>query len=137
MVEVQLSKIVITRPTENQVIFLREKDGRRSFPILIGFVEALAIHRRVMEEDTKRPMTHDLLASLVKALDCRLDHVEVTSLHNNTFFAKLVLDKQGTAIEVDSRPSDAIALAVRLEAPIYVAEDVLQEVTRDNPTLDT
>ena len=133
MVEVELSRIVITRPTENQVIFLREKHGSRSFPILIGFVEALAIHRRVMDEDTKRPMTHDLLANVVTALNHKLTRVEVTALESNTFFAKLILGGNGESVEVDSRPSDAIALAVRLGAPIFVADEVLAEVSRDNP----
>ena len=131
MVEVELSRIMITQTSDHQVIWLREKGGKRSFPILIGIFEALAIHRKIKEEDTIRPMTHDLLANVIAALHFRLSRVIVTSLRENTFFAKLVLGSNGTEVEIDSRPSDAIALAVRLEAPIFVAEEVLQEVAKD------
>jgi hypothetical protein len=122
---------MITQTSDHQVIWLREKGGKRSFPILIGIFEALAIHRKIKEEDTIRPMTHDLLANVIAALHFRLSRVIVTSLRENTFFAKLVLGSNGTEVEIDSRPSDAIALAVRLEAPIFVAEEVLQEVAKD------
>jgi len=129
MVEMELSKILITETSDYQVIWLRERGGQRSFPILIGIVEAAAIDRRVREIQTKRPLTHDLLASVISDLGAVLDRIVVCSLHDNTFYAKLVLTCNGNTVEVDSRPSDAVAVAVRLDAPIYVEEEVLEHVT--------
>ena len=91
MVEVELSRIIVTQTSEHQVIWLREKGGSRAFPILIGLFEALAIHRKLRDEETIRPMTHDLLASVITDLNCRLARVIVTALRENTFYAKLVL----------------------------------------------
>ena len=131
MVEVELSRIIVTQTSEHQVIWLREKGGTRSFPILIGFFEALAIHRKLREEETIRPMTHDLLANVIGAMGFRLTRVIVTALRESTFFAKLVLNSENHEMEIDSRPSDAIALAVRMGAAIFVEEEVLQEVAND------
>jgi hypothetical protein len=136
MVEVELSRILISEAGGHQVIWLREKHGKRSFPILIGIFEALAIHRRIKNEEYPRPMTHDLLAGVIESLDCRLTRVVVTALHETTFFAKLVLGRNGAEVEVDCRPSDAIALAVRVEAPIFVEEEVLEEVAKEENASD-
>jgi bifunctional DNase/RNase len=128
MVEMELTKIVIRETSNQQYIFLREKDGPRTFPIVIGFFEADVINRKVREIKTPRPMTHDLAANLIAELGGKLVKVVVNQLKNNTFFARLLVEQNGTVLEVDSRPSDAIALAVHVGCPIFVAEEVLDEV---------
>ena len=128
MVEMELTKIVIRETSNQQYIFLREKDGQRTFPIVIGFFEADVINRKVRDVKTPRPMTHDLAASLITELGGRMTKVVVNQLKNNTFFARLLVERDGTLLEVDSRPSDAIALAVHVGCPIFVAEEVLDEV---------
>ena len=136
MIEVQLARIVIRETSDQQSIYLREKIGDRQFPIVIGIFEAWAIDRRVRDRKTPRPMTHDLMASLVDALGAKLDRVLISDLRNNTFYAKLVLSREGSGdepIEVDARPSDAIALAVHLDAPIFVEDRVLESVLAAPP----
>lgn len=128
MVKCELVKIMITETADPQVIVLKECEGERAFPILIGISEAIAIDRRIKGYEPARPLTHDLLASVLTSLGGTLERVEVCGLHDNTFFAKLIVAQNGQMVEVDARPSDAIALAVRLEAPIFVAEEVLNEV---------
>jgi bifunctional DNase/RNase len=130
MIEVQLSRIVIRETSDQQRIYLREKGGTRQFPIVIGIHEAAAIDRKVRDRRPPRPMTHDLLASVVDALGGRLVRVVVSELRQNTFIARLDLERPdgGETIEVDARPSDAIALAAHLGSPIFVAEEVLEEV---------
>jgi uncharacterized protein len=128
MVEMELSRIVIRETSNQQYIFLREKDGPRTFPIVIGFFEAEVINRKVREIRTPRPMTHDLLASLITEMGGVLEKVVVNQLMDNTFYAKLHILKDDGIIEVDSRPSDAIALAVHADCPIFVAEEVLETV---------
>jgi len=110
------------------VIFLKEKDGERTFPILIGIHEALAIDRRLKGVDTPRPMTHDLLAGVVTALGGALEKIVINDLREHTFYARLHIRRDGEDIEVDSRPSDAIALGVAFDTPIYVADHVIDEV---------
>jgi bifunctional DNase/RNase len=135
MIEMQLSRIVIRETSDQQSLHLKEKDGERHFPIVIGIFEAWAIDRRVRDRKTPRPMTHDLMASLVDSLGGKLDRVVISDLKNNTFYAKLVLSRRGSdePIEVDARPSDAIALAVHLEAPIFVEDRVLETVLASPP----
>src|SRR5262245_27869519 len=135
MIEMQLSRIVIRETSDQQSVHLREKDGGRQFPIVIGIFEACAIDRCVRDRKTPRPMTHDLMASLVQALGGRLERVVISDLRNNTFYAKLVLAPSPAAdpVEVDARPSDAIALAVHLGAPIFVEEQVIEAVLAAPP----
>jgi uncharacterized protein len=130
MIQVELARIVIRETSDQQSIYLKEKDGERQFPIVIGLFEALAIDRRVRSRTTPRPMTHDLMASLVESLSAKLERVVISELKNNTFYAKLVLTRNGAAdtIDVDARPSDAIALSVHLDAPIFVEDRVLESV---------
>ena len=128
MVRCDLVKIMITETAEPQVIVLKETDGERSFPILIGISEAVAIDRKVRGYEPARPLTHDLLASVISRMGGEVARIEVCGLRDNTFYARLLITRDGESIEVDSRPSDAIALAVRLDSPIYVAEEVLDEV---------
>jgi len=130
MVEVELSRIIINERSEQQIIVLKEKGGDRSFPILIGIYDATAIDRGIKEYRTPRPLTHDLICSILRSLNTTVERMVVSDLRNQTFYAKLVLVQNGKRIEVDSRPSDAIAIAVQVGAPIFVEEKVLEEVLR-------
>lgn len=130
MVPMELWKIIIRETSDFQEIWLREKGGQRAFPILIGIVEAAAIDRTIREIATPRPLTHDLLANLITTMNGELAYVLISSLHDNTFFSKMVIRQNGSQYEVDSRPSDAVATAVRLGSPIYVEEEVLEHVCR-------
>ena len=132
MVHMELSRIIISETNDEQVIVLKEVDGDRAFPIVIGIWEAVAIDRNIKGKKTPRPMTHDLIENVIAGLDCSLDRIVVTELKDRTFYARLVLRRSGKMVEVDSRPSDAIALAVQMKAPIYVNESVLEEVTTPN-----
>ena len=129
MVEMQLSRIVIRETTDQQCVYLREKGGGREFPIVIGIFEAMAIDRKVRERATQRPMTHDLLADVVRRLGAAVERVVIADLRDNTLFATIHVRKEGgDAVEVDARPSDAIALAVHLGSPIFVEDKVLEAV---------
>ncbi|MBX3395482.1 MAG: bifunctional nuclease family protein [Phycisphaerae bacterium] len=129
-VPVDLSRIVIQDTSDQQIIFLREHGGEREFPIVIGDAEALAIDRRLKGYKKARPMTHDLLADVIEKLHGELEKIVINDLKNHTFYATLVIRMQSGLIEVDSRPSDAIALGVASGTPIFVAEHVLREVCR-------
>ena len=114
----------------SRAIYLREREGERRFRIVIGIHEAAAIDRCVRGIEPPRPMTHDLLAALVSALGARLERVVISDLRQNTFFARLQVraDDDSEPVLVDARPSDAIALAAHLGAPLFVAEHVLDDV---------
>lgn len=128
MVEMVLHRILISETSDQQYIFLKEKDGERTFPIVIGFFEAQAIQRFVHGEKYPRPMTHDLFGAVVEALGGAIEKVEITHLKEGTFYATLHFARRdGTSAEVDARPSDAIALATAAKAPIFVAEAVIEE----------
>jgi uncharacterized protein len=103
-------------------------DGERKFPIVIGSGEAYAIDRRLKGIPTPRPMTHDLLASVIEQLGGTIDRIEINNLQEHTFFARILIRQNGDVIEIDSRPSDAIALGAATSVPIYVADHVLDEV---------
>lgn len=124
----ELSRIIISETNDEQVIVLKEIDGERAFPIVIGIWEAVAIDRNIKGKKTPRPMTHDLIENVIGGLDAKLERVVVNDLRDRTFYARLVLRRNGKTVEIDSRPSDAIALAVQMKAPIYVEEKVLDEV---------
>ena len=129
MVEAELARIIINDAVDQQQIWVREKGGGREFPIVIGVTEALAIDRFVKEQANPRPLTHDLLHSVIEHLGGTVVRVEVTELREGTFYANLVLKgNDGEEIDVDARPSDTIALAVCNHCPIFVHEDVIEEV---------
>ena len=130
LVRMTLARIVIVDSEEEKMsmIVLSEIDGERAFPILIGVHEAYAIDRRTKGIAVQRPLTHDLIEQLLGRLDCELEHVVISELRDSTFYAKLVIRRNGNLIEVDSRPSDAIAIGAGSEAPIFVDESVLREV---------
>jgi hypothetical protein len=123
----ELHKIIIIDsdiddPQKQQIIVLQEVNGSREFPIVIGKTEAKAIKQRLEGVPPIRPMTHDLLANVIEELGGSLDHIEITNLQEHTFYAQLHI------VQVDSRPSDAIALGIASSVPIYVAQSVLDEV---------
>ena len=140
MIEVELSRIIINERSDQQVIVLKEKGGDRAFPILIGIYEATAIDRGIKEYRAPRPLTHDLIGMILRGLEVRLSRITITDLRSGTFYAKLVLVQNGKTVEVDARPSDAIALAVQFSAPIFVEEKVIEEVLKgqegDTPAED-
>ena len=129
-VQMELHRIIISENTDSQIIVLKEVDGERSFPIVIGNPEAYAIDRRLKGIPTPRPLTHDLLASVVEHMGGTLERIEINNLQDHTFFARLHIRQNGKDIEIDSRPSDAIALGAAATVPIFVAEHVLDEVVR-------
>ena len=128
MVRMSLHQIVIHEHSDQQYIFLKEEGGKRKFPIVIGIFEATVIDRKVRNFKPPRPMTHDLIVSIIESMGGTVQHVVVNKLEDNTFYAKLVVQQDGRLLEIDSRPSDAIALAVHVDCPIFVAEEVLDEV---------
>ncbi|GAB4194613.1 MAG: bifunctional nuclease family protein [Phycisphaeraceae bacterium] len=130
-VRMELSRILIRETDDMHIVELREVGGDRVFPIVIGFNEAAAIERRLMGQKPPRPMTHELLASVIEALGAELEKIVITELKQSTFFARLYLRHNGELIDIDSRPSDAIALGIAEEVPIYVNEQVLDEACRD------
>jgi len=128
-IQVELKRIIITETSEQQVIFLKEVNGGRAFPIVIGSTEAFAIDRRLKNQPTPRPQTHELLSTVIEKLDAKLERILINDLQDATFFAKLVIrHPNGKTIEVDSRPSDAIALGISNNVPIFVADHILNDV---------
>ncbi len=129
-IEAELSRIIINETSEQQIIVLKERKGERSFPIVIGIVEIFAIDRRLKGISPPRPMTHDLLGCVIESLGARIERIVINDLRNHTFYAKIVLSLNGQIIEVDSRPSDAIALGVATDTPIFVAEHVFEQTAQ-------
>ncbi len=129
-VPMELSRIIISEINDQQVIYLQEIDGERTFPILIGIFEATSIDRRVKGHPSPRTLTHDLIVGVVQALGGEFHDVVISELKDHTYFAKLRVRRDGELIEVDARPSDAIAVAVTCNPvlPIYVSEEVLNDV---------
>jgi len=127
-VRMELSRILIRETDDTHIVELREAGtddgGPRVFPIVIGLHEAAAIERRLMGQKPPRPQTH----SVIQHLDAHIERVVINDLQNHTFFARLILMRGGEEVEIDSRPSDAIALGIASEVPIFVAEHVLDEV---------
>ncbi len=130
LVRMDLARTIIVETSDSQVIILKERDGERHLPILIGIHEALAIDRRLKGLQTPRPMTHDLLAKVVEEMGGELEKIIVSDLRDHTFYATLVIRRDGELIEVDSRPSDAIALGVAAGTPIFVESRVLEEASK-------
>ena len=131
LVECRLSKVVMSEAHDHQVIVLEEIDGARKFPISIGFVEVYAIHRFVNGQAPSRPFTHELIGSILNALDVQVERVIVSDLRDSTFYARLIVRTGERLVEVDSRPSDAIALACQAHAPLFVEEHVISEAAQD------
>jgi len=127
-VHMELKRIIISDLHDQQVIMLREVEGERSFPIVIGVFEAASIDRRVRGVVAPRPLTHDLVTNTVEMLGAEIQDILISELVDHTYFAKLRIRKDGELVEIDSRPSDAIAVAVTAKVPIFVNEEVLSEL---------
>src|SRR3989338_6083412 len=128
MVQVELSKIIIDEKRQDQIIVLKEKNGDRQFPIIIGFLEASSIKMKLSGIEVPRPMTHDLLIAVIEGLGAKIDKLIIDKLVDNTFHAKLELAlENGNVRRIDCRPSDGVAMVVRSKAEIYVEEEVLKK----------
>jgi bifunctional DNase/RNase len=127
VVELQLVGVRVELPTNQPIVLLREREGERFLPIWIGAVEATAIAFALQGIVTPRPMTHDLLKNVIELLNVQVSRIVITELKDSTFYATIELEHDGSKIEVSSRPSDAIALAVRANVPIFGSTEVLAE----------
>jgi uncharacterized protein len=127
MIEMELTGVRVELPTNQPIILLRERDGERYLPIWIGAAEAAAIALSLQGVVTPRPMTHDLLKNILEALAVQVQKLVVTELRDSTFYASIEMQRAAESFEVSSRPSDAIALAVRMSIPIFASEEVLDE----------
>ena len=127
MREVQIYGVSFDMVGKQPIVLLKTIDDNRYLPIWIGHPEAAAILMKLQGADTPRPMTHDLIVDMLDQVETKVERITVNELRDNTFFATIVLSVSGTEIEIDSRPSDALALAVRVQAPIFVAEEVIDE----------
>ena len=127
MIEMTIDSIRMSLMNYQRVVILKEKDGERYLPIWIGPAEADSIALKLQDVKVPRPMTHDLLCSAIEALGATVSSIIVNELRNDTFYARILLIVDGKDMEIDSRPSDAIALAVRVKAPIYAEEAVLDK----------
>ncbi|MFH1777282.1 MAG: bifunctional nuclease family protein [Candidatus Omnitrophota bacterium] len=130
MVEMKLSRIILHEKRDEQIIVLKEKNGKkRELPIVIGLAEAAAIKMKINKILPPRPLTHDLLKNLIEGLGFKLEKVIIDGLQEGTFYAKLVLVNSGSVSKkIDCRPSDAIALSVRTGTPVYVNDEVLEKI---------
>ncbi len=124
--KMKVSGLVIDPFTNSPIMILKDVDGEKSVPIWIGMLEATAIASELEKIQFSRPMTHDLLRNVIQELDAKVTRIEVCDLKDNTFYALIHLHTNDRKFTIDARPSDAIALALRTESPIFVAEDVIQ-----------
>jgi bifunctional DNase/RNase len=129
MIEMSLVGVRVELPTNQPIVLLREREGERFLPIWIGAMEATAIAFALQGIVTARPMTHDLLKNVLEDLAVQVQRIVITELKDGTFYAVIEMQQDGRAVEVSSRPSDAIALAVRVNVPIFASEDVLTEAS--------
>ena len=126
MLELEIESIRVRRETQQRAVVLRVKDSDLYLPIFIGHFEVEAIRLKLMDVEVQRPMTHDLLGSIIGNLGATVKGVVVSELKDDTFFAKILVDFRGNVIEIDSRPSDALALAVRSGSPIFAEDSVVE-----------
>jgi bifunctional DNase/RNase len=127
MVEMVIYGVSFDLVGKQPIVLLKTADGNRFLPIWIGHPEAAAILMKLQNASTPRPMTHDLVTEILGQLNAEVIRITVTELRENTFFAQITVQQDGSEVEIDSRPSDAIALAIRSDAPIYAAESVIEE----------
>jgi len=131
MIEMELNKIIIDEKRQDQVIMLKEKNGVKTLTIVIGLIEASSIKMKLSGIKAPRPLTHDLLYSIIENLKVKVEKIVIDKLENNTFYAKIFIAAENQEIKIiDARPSDSIALAVRAKAPIFVEEEVLEQSTQ-------
>lgn len=129
MIEVTIDSIRVSLVSPQRLVILKDIDQERFLPIWIGPFEAEAIAIKLQDVEVKRPLTHDLLNTLITELGGSVSHVVVNELRNDTYYARIVLDINGKHMEIDSRPSDAIALSVRANVPVFVAEEVMEKAS--------
>jgi uncharacterized protein len=129
MIELNLVGVRVELPTNQPIVLLREREGERYLPIWIGAMEATAIAFALQGIPTPRPMTHDLMKNVLEEIGVHVERIVITELRDGTFYAELQMAQNGAKYQISSRPSDAIALAVRLNVPIYANEDVLSEAS--------
>jgi len=127
MIEVKIAGIQVSLMSPHRVVLLKEIGVDRYLPIWIGPCEAEAINIQLQNIEVARPLTHDLLKNVIETLGGEVERVIVTELREDTFYARIIINVDGQQVDVDARPSDAMALAVRVHAPIYVAEEVMEE----------
>jgi bifunctional DNase/RNase len=129
LIEMQIKGLMMDPVTGVPIVILRNADNQRVLPIWVGPVEANAIALQIENVTPPRPMTHDLLKNLLTEFDARVQRVVITALRGNTFYAYLDIDRQGTRVLIDARPSDALAVALRSRAPVFVDEAVLDQAS--------
>lgn len=126
MIEVKIDSIRVSLMSQHRVVVLKEIGAERYLPIWIGPFEADSITIQLQGVQVARPLTHDLLRNIINEMGAKVSHIMVNELKNDTFYARIVMDINGQSMEIDSRPSDAVALAVRVSAPLFVAEEVME-----------
>jgi uncharacterized protein len=131
MIEMDFYELRLDETGADQIIILKEKNGERMMPILIGYYEAQSIHLALNDIHIQRPLTHDLSVNIIEALKAKVERVVVSDLRDSTFYARIHFSTSHGSIDVDSRPSDAIAIAVRINAPIFVAKDLLEQISKN------
>ena len=138
VLELEIESIRVRQETQQRAVVLRVKDSNLFLPIFVGHFEVEAIRLKLMDIEVQRPMTHDLLGSIIDNLGASVDRIIVSELKQDTFYAKIIVDCDGKTFEIDARPSDAIALAVRSGSPIFAEEAVLEKagVNIDDNDLD-
>jgi len=129
MIELNLVGVRVELPSNQPIVLLKEREGERYLPIWIGAMEATAIAFALQGIQTQRPMTHDLLKNVLEEIQVQVERIVITELKEGTFYAVIVMSRNGTKYEVSSRPSDAIALAVRVNVPSFAQEEVLSEAS--------
>jgi len=127
LVPMIISGLAVDPVTKNPIVILKEIDGERTLPIWIGFLEATAIASELEGIQFSRPMTHDLLKNIMETVNIKIDKIEVCDLRNNTYYALIHISYNEKTITIDARPSDALALSLRVEAPIFVEEKVIDK----------
>ena len=127
MIKVSVDSVKVSMLSQHRVVVLKEDAEERYLPIWIGPFEADAITIGLQNVQMTRPLTHDLLRAFIDHMNASVSHIRVNNLRNDTFYAEIVVEQNGRTLEIDSRPSDAIALAVRVNVPIYVAEEVMDQ----------
>jgi len=131
LIECELSRVVMSETRDRQIVVLKEKDGEREMPIVIGPFEVSAIYRVIYDQPPPRPLTHELFGTVLEALGAKIERVVICDLSDMIFYGRLILSRDGKTYDLDSRPSDAIALAVQKGAPVFVEEAVLEKVSKN------
>ena len=127
VIEVRVHGLILEQKTQQNIVILREIEGDRILPIWIGPAEAQAIRRFLAEEPFPRPLTHDLIQLVIEGLQARVSRVVIADLKESTFFASVMIEREGQVLSIDARPSDSIGVALRAKAPIFVNEKLLQQ----------